>query len=47
MTSVIVATYNRARVLRRLLASLRLAGECESGEWEIIVVDNNSSDDTG
>jgi glycosyltransferase involved in cell wall biosynthesis len=42
--SVVIATYNRAGELRQTLqslASLRVAGG-----WELIVVDNNSPDDT-
>lgn len=42
--SVVIATYNRARELERTLESL--AGLAPDGEWEVIVVDNNSSDDT-
>jgi glycosyltransferase involved in cell wall biosynthesis len=42
--SVIIATYNRADDLRGTLASL---GELSSkNAWEVIVVDNNSNDDT-
>ena len=42
--SVVIATYNRAADLRETLASLaRLQPD---GPWEVIVVDNNSSDDT-
>ncbi len=42
--SVVIATYNRAADLRDTLASL--AGLRPSGDWEAIVVDNNSPDDT-
>ena len=42
--SVVIATYNRARELRETLASL--AGLEPDGPWEVIVVDNNSPDDT-
>jgi glycosyltransferase involved in cell wall biosynthesis len=42
--SVVIATYNRAADLRATLASL--ATLRPQGEWELIVVDNNSSDDT-
>lgn len=45
MISVIVATRNRHRELRRLLESLR-ATRPPSREWELIVVDNDSPDDT-
>ena len=42
--SVVIATYNRAADLRSTLASL--AGLHPDGAWEVIVVDNNSTDDT-
>jgi glucosyl-dolichyl phosphate glucuronosyltransferase len=42
--SIVIATYNRAAELRETLASL--AGLRPDGPWEVIVVDNNSSDDT-
>ena len=42
--SVVIATYNRAADLRDTLASL--AGLRPDGPWEVIVVDNNSPDDT-
>ncbi|NUR53866.1 MAG: glycosyltransferase family 2 protein [Acidobacteria bacterium] len=42
--SVVIATYNRAADVRETLASL--AGLRPSGAWEVIVVDNNSPDDT-
>lgn len=42
--SVVIATYNRARDLEGTLASL--AGLRADGDWEVIVVDNNSTDDT-
>lgn len=42
--SIVIATYNRAADLRETLASLaRLQPD---GPWEVIVVDNNSPDDT-
>jgi glycosyltransferase involved in cell wall biosynthesis len=42
--SIVIATYNRAADLRQTLASLaRLEPD---GPWEVIVVDNNSPDDT-
>lgn len=44
--SVIVATYNRSGGLRRMLESLRAAIPPTSA-WELCVVDNNSTDDTG
>jgi glucosyl-dolichyl phosphate glucuronosyltransferase len=42
--SIVIPTYNRASELRQTLASL--ANLRVSAEWEVIVVDNNSSDDT-
>jgi glucosyl-dolichyl phosphate glucuronosyltransferase len=42
--SIVIATYNRASDLRDTLASL--AGLRADGPWEVIVVDNNSPDDT-
>jgi glycosyltransferase involved in cell wall biosynthesis len=42
--SIVIATYNRADDLRGTLASL--AGLTPDGAWEVIVVDNNSTDDT-
>src|SRR5215510_14520334 len=42
--SVIIATYNRAEELVKTLESLK---NLESnGPWEVIIVDNNSSDNT-
>ena len=42
--SIVIATYNRAADLRETLTSL--AGLQPDGPWEVIVVDNNSPDDT-
>ena len=42
--SIVIPTYNRASELRQTLDSL--AKLKVSGPWEVIVVDNNSSDDT-
>jgi glycosyltransferase involved in cell wall biosynthesis len=42
--SVVIATYNRAAELRATLASL--ASLRPDGDWETIVVDNNSTDGT-
>lgn len=42
--SVIVVTHNRAAILRETLESL--AGVQYRGSWEVLVVDNNSRDDT-
>src|ERR1044072_6056487 len=42
--SVIIATYNRAEELVKTLESLK---QLEStGPWEVIIVDNNSTDNT-
>jgi cellulose synthase/poly-beta-1,6-N-acetylglucosamine synthase-like glycosyltransferase len=43
--SVVISTYNRAARLPRALQSL-LAQEAEGVRFEVIVVDNNSTDDT-
>ena len=42
--SVVIATYNRAGELRRTLQSLH--GLRTTSGWEIVVVDNNSTDET-
>jgi glycosyltransferase involved in cell wall biosynthesis len=42
--SIIIATYNRAAELRETLKSISAISSAES--WEIIVVDNNSIDET-
>src|SRR5438045_4488786 len=42
--SIVIATYNRAPVLRDTLASL--ARLTPNVPWEVIVVDNNSTDET-
>src|ERR671912_10224 len=42
--SIVIATYNRAADLRETLRSL--ATLAPDGPWEVIVVDNNSPDDT-
>jgi glycosyltransferase involved in cell wall biosynthesis len=42
--SVVIATYNRAADLRGTLDSLSALRP--DGDWEVIVVDNNSTDDT-
>ena len=44
--SVVVCTYNRARSLRKTLASLVAQQVCGNVRWELLVVDNNSRDDT-
>jgi glycosyltransferase involved in cell wall biosynthesis len=42
--SVLIATYNRAADLRGTLDSL--AGLRPDGDWEVVVIDNNSTDST-
>jgi glycosyltransferase involved in cell wall biosynthesis len=44
--SVIVCSYNRCEHLRKLLKSLNEQAVPDELGWEILVVDNNSSDDT-
>jgi glycosyltransferase involved in cell wall biosynthesis len=43
LVSVIIPTYNRARELARALESVRAQ---TYGNWEALVVDNHSTDDT-
>jgi glucosyl-dolichyl phosphate glucuronosyltransferase len=44
--TVILCTYNRCRSLARALNSVAASAIPESVEWEVLVVDNNSSDQT-
>ena len=44
--SVIICTYNRANRLRDTLETLREADHPRGAEWEVVVVDNNSTDAT-
>ncbi|MDP2852244.1 MAG: glycosyltransferase [Gallionella sp.] len=44
--SIIVCTYNRAESLRDTLRALHAQKTNPSREWEVVVVDNNSKDDT-
>jgi glycosyltransferase involved in cell wall biosynthesis len=44
--SVIICTYNRSGSLERTLASLARMELRDSADWELLVVDNNSKDDT-
>ncbi len=44
--SVVIATYNRSATLIATLEAL-LAQTLPAGMWEVVVVDNNSTDDTG
>jgi glycosyltransferase involved in cell wall biosynthesis len=42
----LIATYNRAALLHRTLASIRDLRVAPGRTWDVIVVDNNSTDDT-
>src|SRR6266576_376499 len=44
--SLVICTYNRAFSLGRTLESLRQMSVPRDLEWELIVVDNNSTDNT-
>ncbi|MDQ3486737.1 MAG: glycosyltransferase family 2 protein [Acidobacteriota bacterium] len=44
--TVLIATYNRARLLDETLTSLSRMPVSPTLSWEVIVIDNNSSDDT-
>src|SRR5579863_630372 len=44
--SVIICTYNRCDSLRRTLESLGQAAGLADLEWELLVIDNNSTDAT-
>ena len=44
--TLLIATYNRAQLLQKLFESLSVATWPKTLDWEILVVDNNSSDDT-
>jgi len=44
--SVIICTWNRAESLRQALASLRKCQLPRSVNWEVLIVDNNSKDNT-
>src|SRR5271154_1837494 len=44
--TVILCTYNRCRVLAKALDSLALSELPDSADWEVLVVDNNSTDQT-
>jgi len=45
-SSVIVCTYNRAESLRDTLRALKAQQPAAGRKWEVVVVDNNSSDGT-
>lgn len=44
--SLIVTTYNRSRLLTKTLTSIGRSVDCDFSTIEVIVVDNNSDDDT-
>ena len=44
--SIIVCTYNRAKSLHDTLRALKAQQPMAGREWEVVVVDNNSKDDT-
>ena len=44
--SVIIPTYNRCECLKAALNSLLVQEEIEPGDFEVLVVDNNSTDNT-
>ena len=44
--SVVICTYNRAELLRRTLAALQGQRTAPDLTWELVVIDNNSSDQT-
>lgn len=44
--SIIVCTYNRSESLERTLCALKAQDIRQGTEWEVLVVDNNSTDDT-
>ncbi|MGH9327871.1 MAG: glycosyltransferase family 2 protein, partial [Terriglobia bacterium] len=44
--SVIIPTFNRAAALTATLETLRAQEGAATLDWEIIVVDNDSTDDT-
>jgi len=44
--TVLIATYNRAALLDETLASIRRMRVTKGRRWEVLVVDNNSTDDT-
>jgi glycosyltransferase involved in cell wall biosynthesis len=44
--TVILCTYNRSELLAKALQSIASLGLLEAAEWEVLVVDNNSTDRT-
>jgi len=45
--SIIITTLNQANGLRRTLETINRMDQCDGEVYEVIVVDNNSSDTTG
>jgi glycosyltransferase involved in cell wall biosynthesis len=46
LLSVVICTWNRAQSLRVALSSLTRLVDPAGANWEVVVVDNNSTDDT-
>lgn len=46
LTTVVICTYNRSKLLNDTLAQFRQLDMGECRDWEILVVNNNCSDDT-
>jgi glucosyl-dolichyl phosphate glucuronosyltransferase len=44
--SIVVCTYNRASILKKALADLSFPLQANSGAWEVIIIDNASTDTT-
>jgi len=44
--SLVICTYNRSQLLRHTLESITRLRPPMGAKWELLVVDNNSSDDT-
>jgi glucosyl-dolichyl phosphate glucuronosyltransferase len=44
--TVILCTYNRSQFLKKALESIAASELPDTREWEVLVVDNNSSDQT-
>lgn len=44
--SVILCTYNRSQSLNRALESVAASQMRSAGDWQVLIVDNNSKDDT-
>ncbi len=45
-STVVICTYNRSKLLNETLAQFRHLDTGDCGDWEILVVNNNCSDDT-